>query len=149
MEWILVNIGASLSQIMSSSEVDKTPKEGREAKETKTSTPQVIFQSEIEFIFIYICMCVCVFSLVVFISCIIFLNFRSRFLLFLAQLLLIGLGFRSICSGRYPLAFHSLIDIVIVTGFSLLFLQAYSPMPPHGFMASSPQAHPYMWGVQV
>ncbi|XP_012574643.1 bZIP transcription factor 16 isoform X2 [Cicer arietinum] len=26
--------------------------------------------------------------------------------------------------------------------------QAYSPMPPHGFMASSPQAHPYMWGVQ-
>ncbi|XP_062027537.1 bZIP transcription factor 16-like [Rosa rugosa] len=31
------------------------------------------------------------------------------------------------------------------TGF-----QAYSPMPPHGFMASSPQAHPhpYMWGVQ-
>ena len=27
--------------------------------------------------------------------------------------------------------------------------QAYSPMPPHGFMASSPQAHSYMWGVQV
>ncbi|KAK4349585.1 hypothetical protein RND71_032340 [Anisodus tanguticus] len=26
--------------------------------------------------------------------------------------------------------------------------QAYSPMPPHGFMTSSPQAHPYMWGVQ-
>ncbi|KAM3397245.1 bZIP transcription factor 16 [Capsicum galapagoense] len=26
--------------------------------------------------------------------------------------------------------------------------QGYSPMPPHGFMASSPQAHPYMWGVQ-
>ncbi|KAL7159876.1 hypothetical protein ABFS83_01G056500 [Erythranthe nasuta] len=26
--------------------------------------------------------------------------------------------------------------------------QAYSPMPPHGFMASSPQSHPYMWGVQ-
>ncbi|XP_058777497.1 bZIP transcription factor 16 isoform X2 [Vicia villosa] len=26
--------------------------------------------------------------------------------------------------------------------------QAYSPMPPHGFMAQSPQAHPYMWGVQ-
>ncbi|KAJ7953394.1 BZIP transcription factor family protein [Quillaja saponaria] len=26
--------------------------------------------------------------------------------------------------------------------------QAYSPMPPHGFMASSPQTHPYMWGVQ-
>ncbi|XP_057977626.1 bZIP transcription factor 16 isoform X2 [Malania oleifera] len=25
--------------------------------------------------------------------------------------------------------------------------QAY-PMPPHGFLASSPQAHPYMWGVQ-
>ncbi|KAK4389182.1 bZIP transcription factor 68 [Sesamum angolense] len=23
--------------------------------------------------------------------------------------------------------------------------QAYSPMPPHGFLASSPQAHPYMW----
>ncbi|KAK9058088.1 hypothetical protein SSX86_022928 [Deinandra increscens subsp. villosa] len=23
------------------------------------------------------------------------------------------------------------------------------PMPPHGFLASSPQAHPYMWGVQV
>lgn len=22
-------------------------------------------------------------------------------------------------------------------------------MPPHGFMAQSPQAHPYMWGVQV
>ncbi|KAK9067841.1 hypothetical protein SSX86_011952 [Deinandra increscens subsp. villosa] len=22
------------------------------------------------------------------------------------------------------------------------------PMPPHGFLASSPQAHPYMWGVQ-
>ncbi|KAL6574689.1 bZIP transcription factor 68 [Orobanche minor] len=21
-------------------------------------------------------------------------------------------------------------------------------MPPHGFLASSPQAHPYMWGVQ-
>ncbi|KAL3500017.1 hypothetical protein ACH5RR_039110 [Cinchona calisaya] len=29
------------------------------------------------------------------------------------------------------------------TGF-----QAYSPMPPHGFLASNPQAHPYMWGVQ-
>ncbi|XP_020978425.1 bZIP transcription factor 16 isoform X2 [Arachis ipaensis] len=26
--------------------------------------------------------------------------------------------------------------------------QAYSPIPPHGFMASSPQAAPYMWGVQ-
>ncbi|KAL8150518.1 hypothetical protein V2J09_020326 [Rumex salicifolius] len=26
--------------------------------------------------------------------------------------------------------------------------QAYSPMPPHGFMASSPQANPYMWSVQ-
>ncbi|CAL0311785.1 unnamed protein product [Lupinus luteus] len=26
--------------------------------------------------------------------------------------------------------------------------QAYSPMPPHGFLASNPQAHPYMWGVQ-
>ena len=31
-----------------------------------------------------------------------------------------------------------------------LFLQqAYSPIPPPGFLASSPQAHPYMWGVQV
>ncbi|XP_024996380.1 bZIP transcription factor 16-like isoform X2 [Cynara cardunculus var. scolymus] len=29
------------------------------------------------------------------------------------------------------------------TGF-----QPYPPMPPHGFLASSPQAHPYMWGVQ-
>ncbi|KAJ4842576.1 bZIP transcription factor 16 [Turnera subulata] len=29
------------------------------------------------------------------------------------------------------------------TGF-----QAYSPIPPHGFLASSPQTHPYMWGVQ-
>ncbi|KAG5155943.1 hypothetical protein JHK82_013912 [Glycine max] len=27
--------------------------------------------------------------------------------------------------------------------------QAYSPIAPHGFLASSPQAHPYMWGVQV
>ncbi|CAA7024137.1 unnamed protein product [Microthlaspi erraticum] len=27
------------------------------------------------------------------------------------------------------------------TGF-----QAYSPMPPHGYVASSPQPHPYMWG---
>ncbi|XP_047338598.1 bZIP transcription factor 16-like [Impatiens glandulifera] len=26
--------------------------------------------------------------------------------------------------------------------------QTYSSMPPHGYMASSPQAHPYMWGVQ-
>ncbi|XP_012573814.1 bZIP transcription factor 16-like [Cicer arietinum] len=26
--------------------------------------------------------------------------------------------------------------------------QAYSHIPPPGFMASSPQAHPYMWGVQ-
>lgn len=26
--------------------------------------------------------------------------------------------------------------------------QAYSPVHPHGFMASSPQGHPYMWGVQ-
>ncbi|XP_073303213.1 bZIP transcription factor 16-like [Primulina huaijiensis] len=26
--------------------------------------------------------------------------------------------------------------------------QAYSPMPPPGFLASSPQAHPHMWGVQ-
>ncbi|KAK4368805.1 hypothetical protein RND71_012597 [Anisodus tanguticus] len=26
--------------------------------------------------------------------------------------------------------------------------QGYPQMPPHGFMASSPQAHPYMWGVQ-
>jgi hypothetical protein len=30
-----------------------------------------------------------------------------------------------------------------------LILQAYSPIPPPGYMASSPQAHPYMWGVQV
>ncbi|KAK1430754.1 hypothetical protein QVD17_13728 [Tagetes erecta] len=29
------------------------------------------------------------------------------------------------------------------TGF-----QPYPHMPPHGFVASSPQAHPYMWGVQ-
>ncbi|XP_022002778.2 bZIP transcription factor 68 [Helianthus annuus] len=29
------------------------------------------------------------------------------------------------------------------TGF-----QAYSPMPPHGYLASSPQPSPYMWGVQ-
>ncbi|KAI7742560.1 hypothetical protein M8C21_009326 [Ambrosia artemisiifolia] len=29
------------------------------------------------------------------------------------------------------------------TGF-----QPYPHMPPPGFMASSPQAHPYMWGVQ-
>ncbi|KAF7829180.1 bZIP transcription factor 16 isoform X1 [Senna tora] len=27
--------------------------------------------------------------------------------------------------------------------------QAYSPLPPHGFLASSPQAHPYVWGVQL
>ncbi|RAL40352.1 hypothetical protein DM860_006422 [Cuscuta australis] len=26
--------------------------------------------------------------------------------------------------------------------------QAYSPVPPHGFLASNPQAHPYVWGVQ-
>ncbi|XP_022717238.1 bZIP transcription factor 16-like isoform X2 [Durio zibethinus] len=26
--------------------------------------------------------------------------------------------------------------------------QAYSPIPPHGFLASNPQAPPYMWGVQ-
>ncbi|KAG6780819.1 hypothetical protein POTOM_013698 [Populus tomentosa] len=26
--------------------------------------------------------------------------------------------------------------------------QAYSHIPPPGFLASSPQAHPYMWGVQ-
>ncbi|CAK8562044.1 unnamed protein product [Lathyrus sativus] len=26
--------------------------------------------------------------------------------------------------------------------------QAYSPIPPPGYMASSPQGHPYMWGVQ-
>lgn len=26
--------------------------------------------------------------------------------------------------------------------------QAYSPIPPHGFLPSSPQPHPYMWGVQ-
>ncbi|KAL2334179.1 hypothetical protein Fmac_015392 [Flemingia macrophylla] len=26
--------------------------------------------------------------------------------------------------------------------------QTYSPIPPHGFLASSPQGHPYMWGVQ-
>lgn len=30
----------------------------------------------------------------------------------------------------------------------LIDWQAYSPIPPHGYMASSPQAHPYMWGVQ-
>nr|XP_043640271.1 bZIP transcription factor 68-like isoform X5 [Erigeron canadensis] len=29
------------------------------------------------------------------------------------------------------------------TGF-----QAYSSMPPHGYLAASPQPHPYMWGVQ-
>ncbi|KAL7150496.1 hypothetical protein ABFS83_05G116300 [Erythranthe nasuta] len=29
------------------------------------------------------------------------------------------------------------------TGF-----QAYPHMPPHGFITSSPQTHPYMWGVQ-
>ncbi|KAG9131606.1 hypothetical protein Leryth_015142 [Lithospermum erythrorhizon] len=27
-------------------------------------------------------------------------------------------------------------------------MQAYSPMHPHGFLASGPQPHPYMWGVQ-
>uniref|UniRef100_A0A7N0TYY0 BZIP domain-containing protein n=1 Tax=Kalanchoe fedtschenkoi TaxID=63787 RepID=A0A7N0TYY0_KALFE len=26
--------------------------------------------------------------------------------------------------------------------------QAFSPMPAHSYLASSPQAHPYMWGVQ-
>lgn len=26
--------------------------------------------------------------------------------------------------------------------------QAYSPIPPPGYLTSSPQAHPYMWGVQ-
>ncbi|XP_038888152.1 bZIP transcription factor 16-like isoform X3 [Benincasa hispida] len=26
--------------------------------------------------------------------------------------------------------------------------QAYSPIPPPGYLATSPQAHPYMWGVQ-
>ncbi|XP_047172554.1 bZIP transcription factor 16-like isoform X2 [Vigna umbellata] len=26
--------------------------------------------------------------------------------------------------------------------------QTYSPIPPHSFLASSPQAHPFMWGVQ-
>ncbi|KAL9267134.1 bZIP transcription factor 16-like protein [Drosera capensis] len=26
--------------------------------------------------------------------------------------------------------------------------QGYAPIPPHGYIASSPQAHPYMWGVQ-
>ncbi|KAI9111715.1 hypothetical protein K1719_017405 [Acacia pycnantha] len=26
--------------------------------------------------------------------------------------------------------------------------QAYSPIPPHGYMASNPHAHPYVWGVQ-
>ncbi|KAL8536403.1 hypothetical protein ACS0TY_011863 [Phlomoides rotata] len=68
---------------MSSSEVDKTPKEGREAKEPKTSTPQ-------------------------------------------EQI--------SAASGAVAADW---------SGF-----QAYSPMPPPGFLASSPQAHPYMWGVQ-
>lgn len=29
------------------------------------------------------------------------------------------------------------------TGF-----QPYAHMPPHGYLASSPQTHPYMWGVQ-
>ncbi|KAG9154009.1 hypothetical protein Leryth_000514 [Lithospermum erythrorhizon] len=33
------------------------------------------------------------------------------------------------------------------SGFQVL-MQAFSPMPPHGYLASSPQAHPYMWGVQ-
>lgn len=36
--------------------------------------------------------------------------------------------------------------ILILNSF---ILQTYSPIPPHGFLASSPQAHPYMWGVQV
>ncbi|XP_028754686.1 bZIP transcription factor 16 [Neltuma alba] len=26
--------------------------------------------------------------------------------------------------------------------------QAYPPMPPHGYLASSPHAHPYVWGAQ-
>ncbi|CAI9095299.1 OLC1v1031218C1 [Oldenlandia corymbosa var. corymbosa] len=55
------------------------------------------------------------------------------------------------------------VDIFLVANFSkfILFhillllkgvafgnLQAYSHMPPAGFLASSPQPHPYMWGVQ-
>lgn len=36
--------------------------------------------------------------------------------------------------------------ILILNSF---IVQTYSPIPPHGFLASSPQAHPYMWGVQV
>jgi hypothetical protein len=35
----------------------------------------------------------------------------------------------------------------------MVLLQAYPPIPPHGFfpspVASSPQGHPYMWGAQV
>ncbi|KAI8554327.1 hypothetical protein RHMOL_Rhmol05G0090000 [Rhododendron molle] len=36
----------------------------------------------------------------------------------------------------------------IQTGPGFRSDHAYSPMPPPGFLASSPQAHPYMWGVQ-
>ncbi|KAI3468586.1 hypothetical protein Pfo_025249 [Paulownia fortunei] len=68
---------------MGSSEVDKSSKEGKDAKEPKTSTPQEQ---------------------------------------------------TSAASGAVAADW---------SGF-----QAYSPMPPHGFLASSPQAHPYMWGVQ-
>ncbi|KAF2581735.1 hypothetical protein F2Q68_00001431 [Brassica cretica] len=29
------------------------------------------------------------------------------------------------------------------------FQASSAPMQPHGFVTSSPQPHPYMWGVQV
>ncbi|KAG6389714.1 hypothetical protein SASPL_151187 [Salvia splendens] len=68
---------------MSGSDVDKTPKEGKELKEPKTPSSQEQTSS---------------------------------------------------ASGAVPADW---------SGF-----QTYSPIPPHGFLASSPQAHPYMWGVQ-
>lgn len=48
------------------------------------------------------------------------------------------------------LTFVNFDDWLDVYFFMLVVVnkQAFSPMPPHGFLASSPQA-PYMWGVQV
>lgn len=66
----------------------------------------------------------------------------------LEWLLKIGLVSRS----NTRLFFVFLVSLLHLGVLWLMFFlveQAYSPMPPHGYVASSPQPHPYVWSVQV
>lgn len=128
---------------MGNSDADKSLREGKEEKEPKTPVSQVncVWTSD------SICYGLCR-TWKKFIILGIFRSILQQVQLLLVQLLRIGLAFRcevwNISSGFVLFG----IDIVI-NNVCYGFVQAYSPMPPHGFLTSSPPTHPYMWGVQV